>query len=42
MKFAGKPELVITDEGPWYKTTLRGLGIRHRELHGGERNYIKR
>ena len=42
MRFAGKPELVITDGGPWYKPALRRLGIKHKEMHGGERNYIER
>ena len=42
MRFAGKLELMITDSGPWYKLALRRLGIRHKEMHGSERNYIER
>lgn len=37
----GKPVL-ITDGGPWYPWAAERLGLEHRVVSGGERNYIER
>ncbi len=42
IRYAGRPELVVTDGGPWYVRALKRLSIRHQVMHGDVRNYIER
>jgi len=42
IRVVGKPDVVITDGGPWYTFALQRLGIRHEIMSGKERNYVER